>query len=355
MDVWKKVAVGSIILWRGHTMKVMKALLCLTIGTVLLMGCNNPTPSGSAISQNTPAPDVFLQSETETELIQEFNINNCDGKAEASRTETRTSTVDVTISSELATQIGASAQVVSASVEAAVGAAFNIGNTRQTSIELKAPPNTHMYFQLAWVGQSRLGIVQNVYGSTIPVAFQSFSPTDVRIKSQVDLPCDNLISSRDSVVETPLPPATLQSPTAVSTPPQPTSAPDIAPTSPPPTATSAPTLVPTAVNTRVPTTQPVQTPQINCPLIVIEGSVGGLPIAQTKTWSELGGTTREPQSANLLQTCSRDSDNQVQVWVGYWSDDTNYLAFRGSMTPDQAISLVRQNENQPIIIVPWGE
>jgi hypothetical protein len=147
----------------------------------------------------------------------------------------------------------------------------------------------------------------------------------------------------------------LQSPTAVSTPPQPTSAPDIAPTSPPPTATSAPTLVPTAVNTRVPTTQPVQTPQINCPLIVIEGSVGGLPIAQTKTWSELGGTTREPQSANLLQTCSRDSDNQVQVWVGYWSDDTNYLAFRGSMTPDQAISLVRQNENQPIIIVPWGE
>lgn len=90
-------------------------------------------------------------------------------------------------------------------------------------------------------------------------------------------------------------------------------------------------------------------------MIVIEGTTGGLRITQTKTWSELGATTREPQSVNLSEVCSRNSDNQVQVWVGYWNEDPGYLNFSGTMTPDEAISLVRQNPNQPVLIVPWGK
>ena len=95
----------------------------------------------------------------------------------------------------------------------------------------------------------------------------------------------------------------------------------------------------------------------SCPMIVIEGTVGGLPIQQTITWSELEaqGTTKEPQSTNLDETCSRTSDGKVQVFVGYWSKDPRYLDFRGSMTADEAVSLVKQNPGQPVIIVPWGE
>ncbi|MCB8918389.1 MAG: hypothetical protein H6666_10715 [Ardenticatenaceae bacterium] len=98
-------------------------------------------------------------------------------------------------------------------------------------------------------------------------------------------------------------------------------------------------------------------PSRYCPMIVIEGTVGGLPIAQTRTWAELAaqGTTREPQSANVNDTCSRDNDNRVQVWVGYWSNDPAYLDYRRTMTSEQAIQLVQQNPNQPVIIVPWGE
>ena len=111
--------------------------------------------------------------------------------------------------------------------------------------------------------------------------------------------------------------------------------------------------------TIIPTPRIIDEPSPNhiCPLIVKEGTVGGLPIVQTITWSELAaqGTTREPQSANLSETCSRNSDNQVQVFVGYWSADPKYLDFRGSMAPDEAMSLIGQNPNQPVIVVPWGE
>jgi len=107
----------------------------------------------------------------------------------------------------------------------------------------------------------------------------------------------------------------------------------------------------------LPTSTSVNVPPTNslCPMIVIEGTLGGLGIPQTKTWSELGTTTQEPQSVNLSEICSRNSDNQVQVWVGYWSGDPGYMNFYGTMTPDEAISLVRQNPNQPVLIVPWGE
>lgn len=94
-----------------------------------------------------------------------------------------------------------------------------------------------------------------------------------------------------------------------------------------------------------------------CPLIVIEGSVGGLAISQTKTWAELEqqGTTDEPKSDNINQICSRDRDDKVQVWIGYWANDVGYLDYRGAMDSNEALALSNQYPQQPILIVPWGD
>jgi hypothetical protein len=164
-------------------------LTCMAVFALLLSGCG-----GTPISPSNPLMDnnsrVIRQNEVDgQEDIQEFDINNCDGKAEATRIEHRTSSVDVTVSTELAAKIGASAEVISAEIQASVGAALNIGGERGTAIELRAPPNTHMFFQLAWIGKSQVGVIENVQGSGIPVAFQSFTPNDVRIKSQYDIGC----------------------------------------------------------------------------------------------------------------------------------------------------------------------
>lgn len=185
----------------------MRSIFSLFILSVVLLGCSN-TPSPEPISQVNGGTQVVLQSEINNhEVIQEFDIDNCDGKADATRIERRSSSVDVTVSTELAARIGASAQVISADVQAAVGTELSIGGERETSIELKAPPNTHMFFQLAWVGKSRIGVVQNVSGSNIPVAFQSFSPDNVRIKSQYDIGCRN----------TPTPPTQIENTTTPQT------------------------------------------------------------------------------------------------------------------------------------------
>jgi hypothetical protein len=169
----------------------MRSAFFLLVLSVVLVGCSTTTPP-DPISQVNSGTQVVLQSEIDNhEVIQEFDIDNCDGKADATRIEHRSSSIDVTVSTELAARIGASAQVISADVQAAVGTALSIGGERGTSIELKAPPDTHMFFQLAWLGKSRIGVVQNVSGSNIPVAFQSFSPDNVRIKSQYDIGCRN--------------------------------------------------------------------------------------------------------------------------------------------------------------------
>lgn len=167
----------------------MRSLPFLFVLSIMLLSCAE-TPSSKPVSSVNGESQVVLESVDDThEVIQEFDLDNCDGKAEAARIEHRSSSIDVTISIELTARIGASAQVISADVQAAVGTALNVGGERGTSIEVKAPPNTHMFFELAWVGKSRIGVVQNASGSNIPVAFQSFSPENVHIKSQYDIGC----------------------------------------------------------------------------------------------------------------------------------------------------------------------
>lgn len=184
-------------------------IIFAVIFLLVLSSCSGNSPEIYTPVNNVS--QVVLQSETSgQEELQEFNINNCDGKADATRAESRSSSVDASVSTELAAKIGASAEVVFAEVQASVRAALQFGNERETSIELIAPPNTHMYFQLAWIGKSQIGIVQDVKSSGIPVAFQAFTPTDVRIKSQFDIGCPD--SGLDPETVAPIEPTSSFSP-----------------------------------------------------------------------------------------------------------------------------------------------
>ncbi len=285
--------------------------LVFTVSLIALgiLGCGTiaPTPPVIEISDSK----VIFQGETPNQTeVQNIELDNCEGKGDLAREEQRSQSVEVSMSTEIAAQLGASIEIISAEVQATVQSTNSNGAGRTTAIQLVAPPNTHMVFQIEWLGTEQMGVIQNLRGSNTPIAFQSFLPTDVRIKSQADIGCGD---------------------------------------SPPVALLPSEPLIP-ATPTRFVENR-------LCPLIVIEGSVNGLPITQTQTWSELTqqGTTNEPQSSELSELCSRDGDNLVQVWVGYWSGDRSYLDFRRTMTVEQAVALVNQNPNQPIIIVPWGE
>jgi hypothetical protein len=58
-----------------------------------------------------------------------------------------------------------------------------------------------MVFELVWIGTEKFGIVQNIRNSGDPIAFQSFLPTDVRIKSQSDIGCPGPSNPATDVVE----------------------------------------------------------------------------------------------------------------------------------------------------------
>lgn len=171
------------------TRKYAHVAFCLTglITTALLLsGC--PAPPTSQVI--TPTPQVIMQGDTPgREEVQPIELDNCNGKGDAKRTEQRTRSIESTISAEIAAKFGASAEVLSAEIQTTVGAAMKWGAERSTSIELVAPPGTRMAFQLVWIGNEQVGIVQNLRASNIPIAFRSFKPTDVRIKSQYDIGC----------------------------------------------------------------------------------------------------------------------------------------------------------------------
>lgn len=167
--------------------------------SLILSGCVSP------VSSEPPIPQVIIQGDTSgIEMVQPIELDNCDGKGDAKRTEHRARSIESTISDEIAASIGASAEVLSAEVQAAVGAAVKQGAERSMSIELSAPPGTRMAFQLVWVGSEQIGIVQNLRASAIPIVFRTFIPTDVRIKSQYDIGCPG--SPEQGAPDEPAPP-----------------------------------------------------------------------------------------------------------------------------------------------------
>lgn len=167
--------------------KIFRNFLFLLL--LFLYGCGiSPTDT---VNQDISEPDVIFQGNSQKEEIQTLAIDNCDGKSDVSRTEERSQSVDVTLSAEIAAKMGASVEAISAEVQAAVGAATTQSGSRSMSIQLTAPPKTHMQFQLLWTGNEQIGVVRNLRGANLPIAFRGFAPTDVRIKSQNDIGCLN--------------------------------------------------------------------------------------------------------------------------------------------------------------------
>jgi hypothetical protein len=169
---------------RRYTLTTLHVASLIVIA-LFLDGCVAPSPQVAV-----PTPQVMMQGDTPgREEIQPIELYNCNGKGDAKRIEQRTRSIESTISAEIAARFGVSAEVLSADIQTAVGAAMKGGEERSTSIELVAPPGTWMAFQLVWIGDEQVGIVQNLRASNIPIAFRSFKPTDVRIKSQYDIGC----------------------------------------------------------------------------------------------------------------------------------------------------------------------
>lgn len=164
------------------------------------------SPSGiepvAEIVQPTPVVTVN-NSNANAEEIQTIQLDNCDGKGDSKRTEVRSQSIEAEISAGLAAQIGSNVGVVQGAVQVAVGTALTAGSERSSSIELSAPPGTHMEIQLVWTGEEQVGVVQNILGSDVPIAFRTFAPTDVRIKSQYDIGCPGGRTSDSSQFVTP--------------------------------------------------------------------------------------------------------------------------------------------------------
>jgi hypothetical protein len=188
-------------------MRLSKPLFSTFVAiAILITSCNTPV-SSPPTSIPGDESKVIIQNEIDgDEVIQKFDIFNCDGKAEVTRSESRSFTVDLTISAELAAKIGASAEVLSAEIQATIGTALGVGKSQETTIEVKAPPGTHMFFELAWVGTSISGTVQNLKGSSVQIPFQSFKPKNVRIQRQYDNGCPSPTSSsnQDTIIPPPM-------------------------------------------------------------------------------------------------------------------------------------------------------
>lgn len=246
----------------------------ILLTTLVLVSCTVGTsPNVTSIAQSLPTSTLQLifQSETNAEEIQAFEIDNCNGQAYISRVETRSHSVESDVSAEVASKIGASIVAISTEVEAAVGASLGSSYERQTSIELQAPPETRMRFELRWLGKSRFGRIQNVFGSNTPIAFQTFIPNDVIVKSQVNLGCPTrpTYPSSNQLLPTeiqPTLPASIAShPTAPPT--RVITSSPIQPTAQPPTNTPRPAtvVVPTATPWPTSTSWPTNTSPLSTP------------------------------------------------------------------------------------------
>jgi len=212
-------------------------------------------------------------------------------------------------------------------VEAAYQQSMESIQSRLDSVVMAAAPGTHIVYTIVWEELTYRSFVQYALGDKVYEVPYVYSVTVPKIDKSYQVSCSDSEMPNTSVEKG----KTNPTPTKI---------------------TSSTSEYTNATENNIVEVNDAS----QCPLIVREGTVGGLPIESTITWQELSqqGTTREPKSSDINKTCSRTSDNKVQVFVGYWDKDTRYLEFRGAMSPQAAIELAKSNPGQPVIIVPWG-
>lgn len=165
------------------------AIAFMSLIALVFSGCGIINAPEAIPISTIPTLQFITQSISQYEEIQSFEIDNCNGKADLKHIETRFRSMEVTISAEIAAKLGVNADVISAEIQTAFGISKSGTDGKSTSVEVAAPPKTRMYFEIAWIGDARVGVVQNVRGSNIPITFRDFTPTNFRIKNQRDLMC----------------------------------------------------------------------------------------------------------------------------------------------------------------------
>lgn len=178
-------------------LKFLETLISLVLFSLVLFACS-PGATPLTPTQVSAASQVLIQGNTLAEETQTIELDNCDGKADAVRSEQRGQSVDVTVSAEVAAKLGVSVEVIQAEVQATVGAQVTDSGYRSSTIQLVAPPKTRMVFQIVWTGPEQVGIVQNLKSVGVPIAFRRFSPTDVKIKGQLDIGCPGNATSNNN-------------------------------------------------------------------------------------------------------------------------------------------------------------
>jgi len=199
-----------------HTIVIFLSLV------LVLAGCSSQQVASGSLDDLVVKETGTGPGKKDVEIIK---INNCDGKAPATQVAERGQSVQL----GGGVSLGASGGVV----QAAVIGNYATGAHTTKSLQLTAPPGTHMEYNLEWTMEERNGMVTKEGVAADPALYRHFRPVDVRIVAQKDIGCGVPIAQA--------PPAT---PTQ---PPLPTS---------PPTATE----LPRPTSTPAPTKTPVPTP-----------------------------------------------------------------------------------------------
>lgn len=221
-------------------------VIFLSLVLVLLAGCSQQQVASGP-------PDNLVVKETGTgpgkKDVEIIKINNCDGKAPATQVAERGQSVQL----GGGTSLGASGGLV----QAAVMGNYSTGAYTTKSLQLTAPPGTHMEYNLEWTMEERNGMVIKEGVTADPALYRHFRPVDVRIVLQKDRGCEGG-SSSEPVSES-------SSQLSVTPDPMPRSN-----NAPPPVVAPRPTE--TAYPTRTP--QPTSTPENTNVSFEVKGTAG---------------------------------------------------------------------------------
>jgi hypothetical protein len=179
---------------------VEKVSIICFIFTILLISCSKPA---TEVIQPTVQVSLINDPKTEFRIVREEQVEqkNCGGKAETSNIVTRSRTVERTIEWGSSIEVSAGGELklfgtgvdVGASLTSQLGYANSTAETIERSLEVKAPPSTHMVHTVfqreVWdTGSAR--IVVGNQEAIVPFSFRH--DFDLYLENSIDMGCDNL-------------------------------------------------------------------------------------------------------------------------------------------------------------------